>query len=82
MKEIEIEAEDGNVVTLQLFNASTFMPDHYLKIGKNGYLADFEGNLVNFDGVILTSRDDVAELINRIQQGEELTEELEQIKGI
>lgn len=53
-----------------------------MKIGKSGYLADSEGNLIALDESILTPRDQVAELLSRIEKGEDLTEELKQIKGV
>lgn len=45
-------------------------------------MADNEGNLVNFDKVILTPRDKVAEFINRLEKGEEMEDELDQIQGV
>lgn len=70
VKEITLETEEGEQITIDLFEASSFIPTKYVKVGKNGFLADEEGNLVNDDGAILTSRDELAELLFRIQNGE------------
>lgn len=54
VKEIEAKDSEGKPVKLEIYEGSSLIPARYLKFGHFGFLADEQGNLVNYEGTILT----------------------------
>lgn len=73
---------EGNEVKLEIFEATSQIPDKYMKIGKYGFLANDNGDLVNYKGSVLTPVEEIASFLTKLNKEEDVTEELESMKGI
>ena len=69
---LELTDKEGNTVEVEVIAGSAMIPQAYVKLGKAGYLIDREGNLVDFDGTVLTENADLASMLTSIASGEEM----------
>ena len=72
IREIDIQDEEGNDMILEVYQASSYIPENYVKIGKIGFMSDLEGNLVDFDGQILLTNKELATMLTKISKGEDI----------
>ena len=72
IREVEVQDELGNEVTLEVYQASSYIPENYVKIGKIGFMSDLEGNLVDLDRQVLLTNRDLATMLTKIQKGEDI----------
>ena len=81
MKEVQVEDLNGDLATLEIYEKTSYIPSKYVALAGAGFMSDESGNLVDEKGDILTSKEKLATLINKIKNEEDASEEITEILG-
>jgi len=82
MKEVQVEDLNGDLATLEIYEKTSYIPSKYVALAGAGFMSDESGNLVDEKGDILTSKEKLATLINKIKNEEDASEEITEIFGV